>query len=136
MTLEALSDEEPRCIVRRGRCVVHGVSGEPETTHRAQIEIAALRNRITELEAALEKARRDKHVALAVSPKPSNIVLHPSPGGAADDLGTPQPAAEAVTFSEAWSDTNATFEERLAARAFFDCDENDEPARRWFLKKA
>ena len=48
----------------------------------------------------------------------------------------PEPDEAEPDFSHAWGDADASFEERIAAKAFFREEAIDEPSRRWFLEQS
>ena len=119
MALEAPSDRQPNCILREGRCVVHGVTGAAGADSAA-VEVRRLQHRVLELETMLAEMQRSaESAAVAAASAPPEV--------------TPVSASDP---SLAWIDPEATFEERIAARAFFHHGDVDQPARRWFLGRS
>lgn len=146
------SQTYPACSSDASTCQVHGDQLESMSrTHAA--EVLTLRRRIAALEHALAVAET------SVSSISSLPVSHGNtPAVAAADLpgqgappgaraaqseshadvsaaGNPQlVSAPTLTGAEAWDDGEATFTERMAARAFFREEAADDSARRWFLR--
>lgn len=124
MALETPMNREPSCILREGRCSVHGITS-PAALEASVAEVRALRKRVLELETALAEAQNRAEPARETDGPPADQVVDPS-----DD------ARRSDDPSQAWADPEATFEERLAARAFFHHGDVDQPARRWFLGRS
>ncbi len=136
MALEALTQPiAGDCQLHDDRCVVHGVSAHEIRHHAAQV--IELRSRVAQLEHALAKASAD---SIRSVPLHGDHAVSPATGvsGSRDlSLLPPPPPVPTVVdddpFEEGWTGENASFEERIAARLFFQEDAVDERSRRWFL---
>ncbi|MEM7093129.1 MAG: hypothetical protein AAF567_09005 [Actinomycetota bacterium] len=119
-------------------------------------EVVSLRRKIEALEHALahSEAARDAATSATMQPNVTSIQL-PSDhhrrrsdvapavtpiGSAARHVGltapsveTPTPVTSTPTGSAAWNDDDATFAERMAAKAFFREDDIDQRSRDWLL---
>lgn len=149
----ALTNTE--CFEPNGRCHIHGAYLEAQrsalaaqrSTHRAHVQ--ALERRIAALESALAVAKATSEVkviafrregqapavAPLVAPETSVTDEQHRDSGEHQALNTRVESAPlGPDPAQVWCDDADSFEERLAARAFFNQESVDEPARRWFLK--
>ena len=130
------------CRAERGACRVHGAQfASMQASHAA--EVSALRRRIETLEASLaqSEAARAAQARVADQPPVTSIDIHSTDRRKTDRVSdvSDQLAAHAsniTTGAAAWDDDEATFNERIAALAFFRDDDSDQPARRWFLRNS
>lgn len=154
MALTNFSSQAPAndCI-EAGICHVHGEQLESMSRAHAA-EVLTLRRRIVALEHALQAATfsNGKAPAVVEADRSGEGVVHDACAAQtaqqphAPVAGNPMAPAEATEPSapivsvptpmgaEAWDDGDASFSERVAARAFFREDPADEPSRRWFLR--
>lgn len=138
---EAHEPTSVQCVIRDGRCAIHGIS--------ASDEVELLRTQIAQLERALAAVTRP---AAQVIPLNRTDVEPQAPATASEATMTPprippptlpgqHPAPQVVdgstsetsAFASAWADDESTFEERFAARQFFYDDGPDSPSRKWLL---
>lgn len=97
-------------------------------------EVRLLEQRVRELERALVEATNTtgrEQIMLAAAP-----AFEHSGTGTESRLPTAEEIAAARRANAAacvWVDDEASFEEKVAARAFFGDDGNETPSRRWLL---
>jgi len=153
---------EISCPEEAGSCRVDGDEVEAtETAPTYLAEVTSLRQRITELEDQLAQRlpRASEEAEASVSTAPSTqpavvateetdssrkcvseAFLTDARAATMSQHEVNDTAGDFATFYESetepalsWTDPDASFEERMAARAFFDAD-GDESARRWLLE--
>ncbi len=129
---------EDACAVADGVCSVHG-----EIVRKAMAEVIALRGRVAQLELVLNEpetrmdpAHTDDVDEQTETGQMRSIPLREFQAAGAPAAQAPPTDPGVEPFAEAWTRENATFDERFAARTFFDSDAVDERSRRWFLKSS
>lgn len=135
MALQAIHQgDEPSCVMRNGICVVHGLEAHDIVDQTT--ELVELRARVVELEAQLAAATNQGRTAPVVALRPATTASELTAAEASNPpVEQPQEAADADSFAAAWTEEDASFERRFAARAFFQESSVDERSRRWFLGK-
>ena len=142
-TLHQELDLAPQRVTTQSRAVLRDVNADPVAAYAD--EVRALRQRVATLESELaatkaaQFAQAQPASVFTEASTPAVVAVSPSVQAVQNEVAAERVEAKPVAsnpgFAQAWQaeEGDASFEERIAERAFFQASTVDEESRTWLL---